>query len=198
MVCEGPEWARLRRGVSSMSEPASTVPASVRDIHVAHRALEGGGVPEVVDMSLDDLDRESQGPLSGSRFEALSDRAEDSEREVVVAACPRRRLVLLSQNAEPVASDHEWDPDTESLEGGSDVEEEDVPEASVLKTPILAERIQVRARAFASLDSVNFVDTFYHRPRLMQSVPWVLRGAFRPAIHEAFKRFWQGQLRMMS
>ena len=50
MVCEGPEWARLRRGVSSMSEPASTVPASVRDIHVAHRALEGGGVPEVVDI----------------------------------------------------------------------------------------------------------------------------------------------------
>ena len=77
---------RLRRGVSSMSEPASTVPASVRDIHVAHRALEGGGVPEVVDMSLDDSDHESQGRLSGNRFEALSDLAEDSEREVVAAA----------------------------------------------------------------------------------------------------------------
>ena len=72
--------------------------------------------------------------MSGSRFEALSDRAEDSEREVIVAARPRRRLVLLSQNADPVASDHEWDPDTESLEGFSDVEEEDVPEAPVLET----------------------------------------------------------------
>ena len=34
-------------------------------------------------MSLDDSDRESQDRLSGNRFEALSDRAEDSEREVV-------------------------------------------------------------------------------------------------------------------
>ena len=30
---------RLCRGVSSTSEPASTVPASVRDIHVAHRVV---------------------------------------------------------------------------------------------------------------------------------------------------------------
>ena len=126
---------RLRRGVSSKSESASTVPASVWDIHVAHRALEGGGVPEVVDVNLDDADRESQGWLSGNRFEALSDLAKDSEREVVAAARPRRRLVLLSQNADPVAIDHEWDPDTESHEGVSDVEEEDVPERSMLETP---------------------------------------------------------------
>ena len=38
--------------------------------------------------------------LFGNRFEALSDRAEDSEREVVPVARPRRRLVLLSQNAD--------------------------------------------------------------------------------------------------
>ena len=60
-----PGLRRLRRGICSMSEPASTVHASVRDIRVAHRALEGGGVPEVVDMRLDDSDRESQG-----RFQA--------------------------------------------------------------------------------------------------------------------------------
>ena len=112
--------------------------------------LEGGGVPEVVDMSLDDSDRESQGRLSGNRFEALSDRAEDSQREVVPAARPRRRLVLLSQNADPVASDREWDPDTESVEGVSDVEEDECPEASALEPPVVAERIQARARAFAS------------------------------------------------
>ena len=79
MVCEGPELGasnpeppkflrRLHRGVSSMSEPASTVLASVRDIHVVHRTLEGGGAPAVVDLSLDDSDRESQGLLSGNRF----------------------------------------------------------------------------------------------------------------------------------
>ena len=106
-------------------------------------------------MSLDDSDRESQGRLSGNRFEAMSDRAVDSEREVVPVARPRRRLVLLSQNADPIASDHEWDSDTESVEGVSDVEDEECPEASVLETPILAERIQARARAFASPDSVN-------------------------------------------
>ena len=39
-------------------------------------------------------------------------------------------------------------------------------------------------RGFASLDFVNLVDTFHHRPRLMQAVPWVLRGAFRGAIQE--------------
>ena len=48
-------------------------------------------------------------------------------------------MLLLSQSADPIASDHEWDPDTESVEGVSDVEEEDCPEASVLETTILAE-----------------------------------------------------------
>ena len=47
--------------------------------------------------------------------------AEDAEREVVPVARPRRRLVLLSQNVDPNPSDHEWDPDTESAEGVSDV-----------------------------------------------------------------------------
>ena len=73
------------------------------------------------------------------QFEALSDLAEDSERVMVAVALPRPRLVL-SQNADPIASDHEWDPDTKNVEGVSDVEEEDCPETSVLETPILAER----------------------------------------------------------
>ena len=60
-------------------------------------------------------------------------------------------------------------------------------EASVLETPILAERIQARSRAFASLDSVNFVDTFCHHPQLMQAVPRVLCGAFRSAVQETLQ-----------
>ena len=62
---------RLRRVGSSMPEPASTVLASVRDIHVANRALEGGGVPAVVDMSVDDSDRESQGLDVGQQIRGL-------------------------------------------------------------------------------------------------------------------------------
>ena len=123
---------RLRRGISSMSEPASTMPASVRDIH-GHKALEGGAVPEVVDMSLDDSDHESR--LSGNRFEALSDRAEDSEREVALAARPRRRRLVLSM------SGIQTERVSEVL---SDVEDEKCPEASL--------RVQARAKAFASLD----------------------------------------------
>ena len=94
--------------------------------------------------------------------------------------------MLLSQNADN-AFDHECDPDTKSVEGISDVEDEECPEALALESLILAERIQARAKAFASLDSVNLVDTFHHRPPLMQT-PWVLRGAFRAAIQEVLQK----------
>ena len=176
---------RLCRGVSSMSEPASTVPASVRNIHVAHRALEGGGVPAVVDMSLDDSDRESQGVMSSNRFEALSDLAEDFERKLSLPVPEVGVFVPACRPSCPRPRDTQ-------RASKDDVEKGDVPEASVLETPILAERIQARARAFASLDSVNLVDTFYHRPRLMQAVPWVLRGAFRSPIQEALQKIISG------
>ena len=65
-------------------------------------------------------------------------------------------------------------------------EEFDVPEQSMIETPIVAEpRILARVRAFASLESVNLMECFNHRPRLMQSVPWLMRGAFRSAVQEA-------------
>ena len=54
------DFKRLRRGVSSASKPGSTVPAPVRDIHVGHRALEDGGAPAFVDMSVDDSEQSSQ------------------------------------------------------------------------------------------------------------------------------------------
>ena len=76
--------------VSSVSEPGSTVPASVRDIHVAPRVSEDGGAPAFMDMSVDDSDQERPARLTGNRFEALSDTAR-----------PRRRLVLISQNQSP-------------------------------------------------------------------------------------------------
>ena len=106
----------------------------------------------------------------------------------MAGARPRRKSVLLSSQC--IASDHRWDQNTESVEGVSSADEEDFPEVSVMETPILAEGIQ--ARAFASLDSVNLIDTFYHRPKLMQTVPWVLRGAFRSAIQEALQDILAG------
>ena len=73
-------------------------------------------------------------------------------------ARPRRRLVLVSQNPDFVGSDHEWDPDTESIGRASEGGEEEVPELSL-----------------------NL------RPRLMQTVPWVLHGASGSAIQEALQ-----------
>ena len=79
---------RLRHGVSSVSEPGSTVPASVRDIDVGHRALEDGAF---VDMNVDDSDQERPIRLAGNKFEVLSDTAEPNQGRP-------RRLVLISQN----------------------------------------------------------------------------------------------------
>ena len=101
--------------------------------------------------------------------------------------------MLVSQNPDFVGSDHEWDPDTESIGGASEVDGEEVPEQSLFETPIVAEpRIHARGTAFASLDSVNLLDTFNDRLRLMQTVPWVLRGAFRSAIQEALQEVVAG------
>ena len=128
--------------------------------------------------------------MSGNRFAVLGEDVELDRLDPV--ARPRRRLVLVSQN--PVGSDHEWDPDTESIGGASEVDDgEKVPDQSLFETPIVAEpRVHARGRAFASLDSVNLVDTFNDRPRLMQTVPWVLRGAFRSAIQDALQEIVTG------
>ena len=100
---------RLRRSASSVTEPGSTVPASIQPLHAAQR------FPAVVDMSRDDSDRENQ-VQSSNRFAALSDDVDDSLRSGR-AVRGRRRLVLVSQNHGTAASDHEWDPDTESIGG---------------------------------------------------------------------------------
>ena len=80
--------------------------------------------------------------LRGNRFEVLSDTAEPSEGP------PRRRLVLISWNP---GSDHEWDPDIESIARTSEVEVQDV-------LPIPRQnRVRVQ-HASATLDIVNFIE----------------------------------------
>ena len=171
----------------SVSEPGSTVPASVRDIHVGHRALEEGGAP-VIDMSVDDSDQESPVRLTGNRFEALSDTAADPD-----VARPRRRLVLISQNPEPSVSANEWESHTDSIGGASEVDVDDVHQDSVPDVPIpTPPRIFGPQHAFASLDTVNLVEMFSTRARVMQSVPWVLRGAFRTALKAAMQEILDG------
>ena len=86
-------------------------------------------------MSVDDSDREGQAHMSGNRFAVLG---EDVDRLDPVAR-PRWRLVLVSQSPDFVGSDQEWDPDTESIGGASEVDGEEVPEQSLLETPIVVE-----------------------------------------------------------
>ena len=93
---------RLRRGASTISEVASTVPASAQDAQSAHRSPEVGGSPTVVDMSVDDTDREGQAQMSGNRFAVLGEDVELDRLDPV--ARPRRRLVLVSQNPEFAAT----------------------------------------------------------------------------------------------
>ena len=87
---------------------------------------------------------------------------------------------------EPAASDHEWDPDTESTGGASEVEVEDVHVESVPDLPIPAQdRVHGVQHAFVTLDIVK-------RARVMQSVPWVNRGAFRAAVTVAMQEILAG------
>ena len=86
-------------------------------------------------------------------------------------------MVLASQQQD---ADHEWESDTDSTIGVSDVEVADVIESTPVEVTVVAD-IGVRSpsRVFASLDVLNLSDAFDSRPRLMRCVPWVLRGAFR-------------------
>ena len=127
-----------------------------------------------------------------SDLAALSDDVDDSLRSGR-AVRGRRRLVLVSQNHDTVASDHECGIQTLRALEEFLMWRKNVPEQSMIETPIVAEpRILARARAFASLDSVNSMECFNHRSRLMQSVPWLMRGAFRSAVQEALSEIVAG------
>ena len=68
----------------------------------------------------------------------------------------RRRLVLVSQHGVAESSDHEWDPNTVSIEGTSDVKIHDVVEPTVVPKPIDMDRVRAPGGAFSSLDAVAF------------------------------------------
>ena len=138
----------------------------------------------VVDMSTDSENEVPQ--LRGNRFAALGESQEGRD------VGNRRRLVLISQRADDVR-DREWDSDTESVGGASDVEVSEVVEPTVAESPVVLEaRVRAPVRAFASLDAVNLVDLFDHRARVMRSVPHVLKGVFRMALRVAFQEIFDG------
>ena len=89
--------------------------------------------------------------------------------------------------------DREWDSDTESVGGASDVEVSEFVEPTVAENPIVLEAtVRASVRAFAILDAVNLVDLFDHRARVMRSVPHVLKGVFRMALRVAFQEIFDG------
>ena len=102
--------------------------------------------------------------------------------------------MLISQRADDVRDrEREWDSDTESVGGASDVEVKEVVETTVAEIPVVMEaRVRAPVRAFASLDAVNLVDLFDDRARVMRSVPHVLKGAFRMALRVAFQEIFDG------
>ena len=76
--------------------------------------------------------------------------------------------------------------------GVSEGEAEDVA-GVVSAEPIDAEaRVRALARSFASLDVLNLSELFESRPRLMRSVPHILRGGFRLALRVAFQEILAG------
>ena len=85
--------------------------------------------------------------LRGNRFAVLGTHGELPDR-------PRRRLVLVSQQDDH-GVDHEWDSDTDTVGGGSDV------------------------------DAVDLSDLFERRAKVMRSVLHVLKGAFQMALRVA-------------
>ena len=96
---------------------------------------------------------------SGNRFAPLSEPSGESRR-----GDGRRRLVLVSQHEVP-ESDDEWDSDTDSIGGASNVEGVDVVEHTPVEDPIILEgRLRAPVRSFASLDAVILSELFESRP----------------------------------
>ena len=108
----GPQ-SNVRRvpGASQLSG-GSTFPAASREVRAVLRGVPGSD-PTVVDIS------GGSDARSGNRFAPLSEPS-GVEREGRRGE-RRRRLVLISQQEVP-ESEHEWDSDTDSIGGESDVE----------------------------------------------------------------------------
>ena len=83
--------------------------------------------------------------------------------------------------------------DTESINGVSDAEGEDIREPVAPTEPIGVDfRGRPPVRAFASLDSVNLVEVFNRRAHVMRAVPLVFRGAFHSALKLAMQEIVDG------
>ena len=82
----------------------------------------------------------------------------------------------------------------DSVEGASLAEVGDVVEPTAESPPIDMEpRVRAPRRNFvASLDDVCLTDVFENRARVMRSVPFVMRGAFRAALRVALEEIVQG------
>ena len=167
------------------ASPQPTAPAASGELlEVRRRLVPASALPTVVDMSTDSEIEVPQ--LRGNRFAPLG------ESQVGRDVGNRRRLVLISQRAD-VVRDREWDLDTESVGGASDVEVSEVVEHTVAENPVVLDaRVRAPVRTFASLDAVNLVDLFDHRARVMRSVPHILKGAFRMALRVAFQEIFDG------
>ena len=77
--------------------------------------------------------------------------------------------------------------------GGSDVEVTEVVEPAAEEVPAPMDvGVWAPMRAFTSLDAINLTDLFEHRAKLMQSVPHILRGAFRMSLGVAYQEILEG------
>ena len=101
--------------------------------------------------------------------------------------------MLVSQSHPQEVPLGEWDSDTDSIGGASDVEVEDVLEPIPAQPVIFEAGVRAPTRAFASLDAVDLSDVFESRPRVMRAVPAVIRGAFRAAVRVALQENVSGE-----
>ena len=99
--------------------------------------------------------------LRENRFAALGTHTELPDR-------PRRRLVLVSQQDDH-GVDHEWDSDTDTVGGGSDVDVGEILECTAVETPVASMQLTspICSRGVSSK---------------VRSVPHVLSGVFRTAL----------------
>ena len=177
----GPPCITNRVSRGSQQSGVSTVPAASNELHAFRRGVSHSELTWV-DSS------DGHAGMAENRFAALQDPA--SVENEARGETRRRRLVLNFQQEGRGESDHEWDPDTDSLGGVSEGEAEDVAGPS---EPFDAEaRVRAPARSFASLDVLNLSELFESRPRLMRSVPHILRGGFRLALRVAVQEILAG------
>ena len=115
----------------------------------------------------------------GHRFAGLSDESEEPMEDVPTGGVGEGQDLSAS--------------DTESINGISDVEGEDIREPMAPTEPVGVDfRGRPPVRAFASLDSVNLVEVFSRRAHVMRAVPMVFRGEFRSALRFAMQEIVDG------